>query len=128
MAFILRAFMSCLRDSLFVQGVGLPQDVTIGPHGEVSFIPEGPVRISTRKCNYNLCVLFMQVPILENGRPCISMFKVSIFAFFYDFSNRVWYCSDSVAFLFILCHITTTKPHLYVPNQCHLFTITFLST
>lgn len=70
MAFILRAFMSCLRDSLFVHGVGLPQDVTIGPHGEVLFIPEGP----HWECKLIYCILLYSVAL-----TCMWIFMEALY-------------------------------------------------
>lgn len=52
LAFILRAFMSCLRESLFVKGVGLAEDVN-QENGSITFKPEG----THWKCKLIYCLL-----------------------------------------------------------------------
>lgn len=70
LAFILRAFMSCLRDSLFVQGVALPQDVKIGPHGEITFITEGP----HWECKLLYCLLLYSIAV-----SCMWIFMEALY-------------------------------------------------
>ena len=46
MAFICRAVISFVKESVFVQGVGLEKDVLTLPDGVVEFNPDGTVRSS----------------------------------------------------------------------------------
>lgn len=45
LAFIMRAFMSFLKESLFVHGLGLQKDIIKEEDGNIKFIDEGTVSL-----------------------------------------------------------------------------------